>query len=123
MTDKPGQAATSVAVIGTGIMGSAMARNLLAAGLRPTAWGRAPQAGAGAAGGRGGGGGGGAGGGGGRRGGDHDAADGGGGAVGDVRRRGRAAAARRRGVGSDGHDRRRADHRPGGPARPPAGGR
>src|ERR1700721_2411409 len=44
MTDKPGQPAKSVAVIGTGIMGSAMARNLLAAGLRTTVWDRSPQA-------------------------------------------------------------------------------
>src|ERR1700722_8750618 len=44
MTDKPGRAATSVAVLGTGIMGSAMARNLLTAGLRTTVWDRAPQA-------------------------------------------------------------------------------
>ena len=43
MTDKPGRAATSVAVLGTGIMGSAMARNLLAAGLRTTVWDRSPQ--------------------------------------------------------------------------------
>src|ERR1700722_20778135 len=43
-----------VAVLGTGIMGSAMARNLLAAGLPTTVWDRsaaatAPLAGAGAA--------------------------------------------------------------------------
>jgi 3-hydroxyisobutyrate dehydrogenase len=38
MTDKPGRAATSVAVLGTGIMGAAMARNLLAAGLPTTVW-------------------------------------------------------------------------------------
>src|SRR3984957_4254676 len=44
MTDKPGQAAKSVAVLGTGIMGSAMARNLLAAGLRTTVWDRSPEA-------------------------------------------------------------------------------
>jgi 3-hydroxyisobutyrate dehydrogenase len=44
MTDKPGRAPTSVAVLGTGIMGSAMARNLLAAGLRTTVWDRSPQA-------------------------------------------------------------------------------
>src|SRR5580692_12472685 len=44
MTDKPERAATSVAVLGTGIMGSAMARNLLAAGLRTTVWDRSPQA-------------------------------------------------------------------------------
>ena len=35
---------TSVAVLGTGIMGSAMARNLVAAGLRTTVWDRAPEA-------------------------------------------------------------------------------
>jgi 3-hydroxyisobutyrate dehydrogenase len=44
MTDRPRSAATSVAVLGTGIMGSAMARNLLAAGLRTTVWDRSPQA-------------------------------------------------------------------------------
>jgi 3-hydroxyisobutyrate dehydrogenase len=44
MSDKPGQGATSVAVLGTGIMGAAMARNLLAAGLRTTVWDRSPQA-------------------------------------------------------------------------------
>ena len=44
MADRPGQAATSVAVLGTGIMGSAMARNLIAAGLRTTVWDRSPQA-------------------------------------------------------------------------------
>src|SRR6202161_3110689 len=44
MTDRPGQAAKSVAVLGTGIMGSAMARNLVAAGLRTTVWDRSPQA-------------------------------------------------------------------------------
>jgi 3-hydroxyisobutyrate dehydrogenase len=33
-----------VAVLGTGIMGSAMARNLVAAGLRTTVWDRSPQA-------------------------------------------------------------------------------
>ena len=44
MTDKPGRATTSVAVLGTGIMGSAMARNLLAAGLPTTVWDRSPQA-------------------------------------------------------------------------------
>jgi 3-hydroxyisobutyrate dehydrogenase len=38
----PGQG--SVAVLGTGIMGSAMARNLLAAGLRTTVWDRSPEA-------------------------------------------------------------------------------
>src|ERR1700684_3085877 len=44
MTDRPGQAAKSVAVLGTGIMGSAMARNLVAAGLRTTVWDRSAQA-------------------------------------------------------------------------------
>jgi 3-hydroxyisobutyrate dehydrogenase len=44
MTDRSRSAATSVAVLGTGIMGSAMARNLLAAGLRTTVWDRSPQA-------------------------------------------------------------------------------
>ncbi len=44
MTDRQGQPATSVAVLGTGIMGSAMARNLVAAGLRTTVWDRSPQA-------------------------------------------------------------------------------
>ena len=44
MTDRPGQAANSVAVLGTGIMGAAMARNLLAAGLRTTVWDRSPEA-------------------------------------------------------------------------------
>jgi 3-hydroxyisobutyrate dehydrogenase len=34
----------SVAVLGTGIMGSAMARNLVQAGLRTTAWDRSPSA-------------------------------------------------------------------------------
>lgn len=33
-----------VAVLGTGIMGSAMARNLVAAGLRTTVWDRSPEA-------------------------------------------------------------------------------
>jgi 3-hydroxyisobutyrate dehydrogenase len=33
-----------VAVLGTGIMGSAMARNLLAAGLRTTVWDKSPEA-------------------------------------------------------------------------------
>jgi 3-hydroxyisobutyrate dehydrogenase len=36
--------ASTVAVLGTGIMGSAMARNLVAAGLRTTVWDRSPQA-------------------------------------------------------------------------------
>jgi 3-hydroxyisobutyrate dehydrogenase len=35
---------TDVAVLGTGIMGSAMARNLLAAGLSTTVWDRSPDA-------------------------------------------------------------------------------
>jgi 3-hydroxyisobutyrate dehydrogenase len=35
---------TSVAVLGTGIMGSAMARNLVGAGLRTTVWDRTPPA-------------------------------------------------------------------------------
>src|SRR5689334_20526174 len=34
----------TVAVLGTGIMGSAIARNLTAAGLNTTAWDRSPQA-------------------------------------------------------------------------------
>jgi 3-hydroxyisobutyrate dehydrogenase len=50
---RPRGASPRVAVLGTGIMGSAMARNLLAAGLRTTVWDRAaaataPLAGAGA---------------------------------------------------------------------------
>jgi threonine dehydrogenase-like Zn-dependent dehydrogenase len=36
--------AGAVAVLGTGIMGSAMARNLVAAGLRTTVWDRSPEA-------------------------------------------------------------------------------
>jgi 3-hydroxyisobutyrate dehydrogenase len=36
--------ATTVAVLGTGIMGSAMARNLLKAGLRTSVWDRSPSA-------------------------------------------------------------------------------
>ncbi len=36
--------ADAVAVLGTGIMGSAMARNLVAAGLRTTVWDRSPEA-------------------------------------------------------------------------------
>jgi len=44
MADGPGRAATSVAVLGTGIMGAAMARNLLAAGLRTTVWDRSADA-------------------------------------------------------------------------------
>ena len=38
---------TRVAVLGTGIMGSAMARNLLRAGLAVTVWDRSPEATAG----------------------------------------------------------------------------
>jgi len=37
-------AGDTVAVLGTGIMGSAMARNLVAAGLRTTVWDRPPEA-------------------------------------------------------------------------------
>jgi 3-hydroxyisobutyrate dehydrogenase len=37
-------AGDTVAVLGTGIMGSAMARNLVAAGLRTTVWDRSPEA-------------------------------------------------------------------------------
>ena len=37
-------AGDTVAVLGTGIMGSAMARNLVAAGLRTTVWERSPEA-------------------------------------------------------------------------------
>ncbi len=44
MTDKPAQTAKSVAVLGTGIMGSAMARNLVRAGLRTIVWDRSQQA-------------------------------------------------------------------------------
>jgi 3-hydroxyisobutyrate dehydrogenase len=51
MSDTPGSsqfAATgaeqAVAVLGTGIMGSAMARNLAAAGMRTTVWDRSEQA-------------------------------------------------------------------------------
>ena len=35
---------TGVAVLGTGIMGSAMARNLIAAGLATTVWDRSASA-------------------------------------------------------------------------------
>jgi 3-hydroxyisobutyrate dehydrogenase len=35
---------SGVAVLGTGIMGSAMARNLVRAGLRTTVWDRSPSA-------------------------------------------------------------------------------
>jgi 3-hydroxyisobutyrate dehydrogenase len=38
------QPATAVTVLGTGIMGSAIARNLAAAGLRTTVWDRSPEA-------------------------------------------------------------------------------
>jgi 3-hydroxyisobutyrate dehydrogenase len=41
--DGPGHA-IRVAVLGTGIMGSAMARNLIAAGMPTTVWDRAPEA-------------------------------------------------------------------------------
>jgi 3-hydroxyisobutyrate dehydrogenase len=41
LTPEPG---TTVAVLGTGIMGSAMARNLAAGGLRTTVWDRSQQA-------------------------------------------------------------------------------
>ena len=44
MTDVPQEAGEAVAVLGTGIMGSAMARNLAAAGLRTTVWDRSEQA-------------------------------------------------------------------------------
>lgn len=43
MTDISLDGAEPVAVLGTGIMGSAMVRNLAAAGLRTTAWDRSPQ--------------------------------------------------------------------------------
>ena len=39
-----GRPGPAVAVLGTGIMGSAMARNLVAAGLPTTVWDRSPQA-------------------------------------------------------------------------------
>jgi 3-hydroxyisobutyrate dehydrogenase len=39
-----GGSGQSVTVLGTGIMGSAMARNLVAAGLRTTVWDRSPEA-------------------------------------------------------------------------------
>src|SRR5580704_8619346 len=42
-TDRRGENAR-VAVLGTGIMGSAMARNLVSAGLRTTVWDRSPAA-------------------------------------------------------------------------------
>ena len=44
MTDTHSQGEDQVAVLGTGIMGSAMARNLLAAGLRTRVWDRSPEA-------------------------------------------------------------------------------
>jgi 3-hydroxyisobutyrate dehydrogenase len=44
MADNAGDGGSPVAVLGTGIMGSAMARNLLAAGLRTTVWDRSPSA-------------------------------------------------------------------------------
>ncbi len=40
----PGQSGPAVAVLGAGIMGSAMARNLVAAGLRTTVWDRSAAA-------------------------------------------------------------------------------
>ena len=42
-TETPGEN-VPVAVLGTGIMGSAMARNLVSAGLRTTVWDRSPPA-------------------------------------------------------------------------------
>ena len=47
MTSDPlaaSEPAGAVAVLGTGIMGTAMARNLVAAGLRTTVWDRSPEA-------------------------------------------------------------------------------
>ena len=44
MADTHNQGEDQVAVLGTGIMGSAMARNLLKAGLRTTVWDRSPAA-------------------------------------------------------------------------------
>jgi 3-hydroxyisobutyrate dehydrogenase len=44
MTDVRSQGEDRVAVLGTGIMGSAMARNLVGAGLRATVWDRSPSA-------------------------------------------------------------------------------
>ena len=41
-TDSPGEN-VRVAVLGTGIMGSAMARNLVSAGLRTAVWARSPR--------------------------------------------------------------------------------
>ena len=44
MVDVDGRGAVArVAVLGTGIMGSAMARNLAAAGLHVTVWDRSPS--------------------------------------------------------------------------------
>jgi 3-hydroxyisobutyrate dehydrogenase len=44
MTTMADRADMSVAVLGTGIMGSAMVRNLVAAGLSTTCWDRSPEA-------------------------------------------------------------------------------
>jgi 3-hydroxyisobutyrate dehydrogenase len=44
VTDMRDQGKDPVAVLGTGIMGSAMARNLVSAGLRTTVWDRSPSA-------------------------------------------------------------------------------
>jgi 3-hydroxyisobutyrate dehydrogenase len=44
MTDRRGPGGDLVAVLGIGIMGSAMARNLARAGLRTTVWDRSPSA-------------------------------------------------------------------------------
>jgi 3-hydroxyisobutyrate dehydrogenase len=44
VADVPGPGEDPVAVLGTGIMGSAMARNLAGAGLRTTVWDRSPSA-------------------------------------------------------------------------------
>ena len=44
MSETHGQGEERVAVLGTGIMGSAMARNLVAAGLATTVWDRSPSA-------------------------------------------------------------------------------
>ena len=44
MADARGPGEDTVAVLGTGIMGSAMARNLVGAGLRTTVWDRSPLA-------------------------------------------------------------------------------
>lgn len=44
MTEVQSQRDAEVAVLGTGIMGSAMARNLVKAGLRTTVWDRSPSA-------------------------------------------------------------------------------